>query len=280
MKIVAVLVRYKLPLGASPAYVSITQSLPNWVTLFVYDNSPHPVSSEDLKAIPGSYTHDPNNGGVARAYNTGLALAKQTGAGWLLLLDQDTKLPIGFFDRLSRTLAVQGSDTEVVAVIPKVRSRSVIVSPAMVRFGWRLVAVPIEARGKLSGILTAINTGAAVRVDFLERLGGFNERFWLDYLDHWLFHKITETSNKVFLTDEVLAHDLSIQAISEQIDAPRLRNILDAEYLYFREFGTNFQKLIYPVRLIIRTLRLALKPATRLHAKITANHLFGKKTGQ
>lgn len=274
MKIIAVLVRYKLPLLASPAYKSVSQALPNCFSLFVYDNSPHPISPDELNALPGAYTHDPKNGGVARAYNAGLALAKQSGAGWMLLLDQDTILPAGFLNRLSSTLVLEGDDADVVAVIPRVQSRGVLVSPTRVRIGWRLESLPIEAGGKQLGFMTAINTGAAVRVDFLEQLGGFDERFWLDYLDHWFFHKIKETSHKVFLTNEILSHDLSIQVIGEQVDATRFRNILHAERLYFREFGTTFQKIIYPARLVLRSLRLALNPATRIHAGLIVRHLL------
>jgi len=42
--------------------------------------------------IPVAYVHDSTNGGLVPGYNQGIRLAKDNGADWLLLLDQDTVL--------------------------------------------------------------------------------------------------------------------------------------------------------------------------------------------
>ncbi len=89
-----VLVIYKMKIGESPAFVSLTRALQfshQSATLFVYDNSPRPQNIEQNENWKIEYQNDPTNPGVSKAYNEGFTLAKTENKKWMLLVDQDTE---------------------------------------------------------------------------------------------------------------------------------------------------------------------------------------------
>ncbi len=103
MKLQAVVVIYKLEIAASKTIASL-HSLGRQpgleISLLIYDNSPSPQTCEHPIAnlFPVTYVHDPQNGGLAPAYNRALQMAEANGAEWLLLLDQDTVLSADYFE--------------------------------------------------------------------------------------------------------------------------------------------------------------------------------------
>ena len=136
-----------------------------------------------------------HNSGIAAAYNRALNLAQEHGCPWLLLLDQDTVLPENFLESLLVELEGYETNSDVVAVVPIVRSGGVVVSPKRV---WILRASSISeiSRGIQEAEITSINSGTAIRCDFVRSIGGFSRAYWLDYLDHWLFRQIYATGEE------------------------------------------------------------------------------------
>ncbi len=100
-KILIVVVRYGTLLEDSETIRTLGDCMAQDVELarhfstLVWDNTPvaQPVAG---LPIPIEYRHSGENVGVAGAYNYAMELAEQRGFPWLLLLDQDTKLPPGF----------------------------------------------------------------------------------------------------------------------------------------------------------------------------------------
>lgn len=107
------------------------------------------------------------NAGIARSLNDGLAFAAQHGAEWLLTVDQDTVLPIGYVEAL---LAA--------------------VSPGVGVIGAETIG---DASGDLSypartvdGLLVTdevFQTGSLWSVTALQIVGGFDEDFGIDAVD-------------------------------------------------------------------------------------------------
>lgn len=219
----------------------------------IYDNSPKRQATcyRDFE-----YVHDPNNGGLAAAYDWAVARSREKGIEWLLLLDQDSLIPPDFLAELSRTISQIDSDPEVAAIVPTVKSGDAVLSPSIVRFGR---TVPLNGTSSASGIeVTAVNSGAAVRTSFVSTIGGFNKEYWLDHLDYWLFRQIHKRGKSVVVSRSVIQHDLSVRNYRQNVSAQRYRSILNAEAKFTIEERPRVELPIYISRLFLRSVKQVL----------------------
>ncbi len=268
-RILAVATLYRQPPAKSHALISLTRILkedPELAThfaLLVYDNSP--ASQELPFDFPLHYAHDPANGGLAAAYNYALANAESAGYEWLLLLDQDTKLTRSFLRELIACAQSVRAQDHVTAIVPKLMVHGVIQSPAehfidymRHQFTRSLYTLNKEV-GVQPGRISAYNSGSALYVPALRLSGGFPTDFWLDYLDHAVFHQLSARGGQVYVLPSVLEHDL---AESDLHARPiwRFRNVLAAQTLFVKRTGNFLDRLLYRVWLLrsIRRLRADL----------------------
>jgi GT2 family glycosyltransferase len=224
------------------------------VEILLFDNTPN---SSDPGPLPNGVQYESagRNAGLAEAYNRALDVAGIHGCSWLLLLDQDTTLPAGFLSSLRAQIERHGTDPEVVALIPVVRSGGEVVSPKRVVFsGLRTISEHVFGIQKSE--VAAINSGVALRCDFVRSVGGFNRAYWLDYLDHWLFHQIYARGKKVALWNCTLEHHLSVQNYRQDITATRYRSIIAGESAFMTTHKPKLQIPFYLFRLLARATRL------------------------
>jgi GT2 family glycosyltransferase len=133
-KILIVVVRYGTLLEESETIRTLGDcmvqdaELARHFSTLVWDNTPVAQSIAGLP-IPIEYRHSGENVGVAGAYNYALEVAEQRGFAWLLLLDQDTKLPPGFLAAMRGYASRLESDASIAAVAPTVLMGDVPVSP-------------------------------------------------------------------------------------------------------------------------------------------------------
>jgi GT2 family glycosyltransferase len=91
------------------------------------------------------------------------------------------------------------------------------------------------------GLIRVYNSGAVLRMSALREIGGFPEEYWLDYLDHAVFHRLQAAGGKVFVMEARLAHEMSIHQPNKEANpahAARQANQLAAEVRFYREHGT------------------------------------------
>ena len=228
---------------------ALTLSSPLAVSVLVYDNSPNPWNGQ---CQPGwLYHHDPSNGGVFAAYSRALELAS-TKQEWLLLLDQDTRLPTDFFLCLAEAIAGPARDPGVAAIVPVVCQDSTVLSPRRVRLGR---TTPFSAPGISKRELTALNSGAVIRVASLCALGGFNTEFWLDYQDYWLFHALARQGGRICVSSAVLEHRLSVHDFASSMTIDRYNNILAAEMRFANRYRPLLERVLLIGRLAVRAFR-------------------------
>ena len=231
--------------------------------VLIYDNSLLPLAQPKTSIARCSYRHDPGNGGTAAAYAHAADVATELNIDWLLLLDHDTHLPARFLD--DACAALQASKAlKPAALLPWVCHEGTVVSPARVtRFGSirplrRGAAIQPDAR------LTAIASGSLLRVSALRALLPIPAELWLDYVDHWVFGELHAQGATVVVFEQVLRHDLSI-ASPASLSTRRLSSVLDGEARFHRTLGQP-ARLIYPVRLLARMLRMLwLSPPLARH---------------
>jgi GT2 family glycosyltransferase len=266
--ILGILVLYRRAPSESEAFNSLVDlwmadpELASSLPFIVYDNSPQPLKWEAPVEFPLTYKHDSSNGGLASAYNFALAEAERRGTEWLLLLDQDTVLTPEFFEELIACATSLQAQSDVGSIVPKLLANGKLASPAAHfldqmrrQFKRSSHAVDRNATGVQRGRLSAYNSGTTFRVSALRAIGGFPQEFWLDYLDHAVFHLLHTKGYRMFVMRAVLHHDSS----QENMNASpmwRQLNHLAAQMSFVHWAGTNFERLLYRCWLLRFSRRL------------------------
>jgi GT2 family glycosyltransferase len=238
-------------------------ALASHFSLVIYDNSAE--RQQQAEDFPFHYVHDPANGGLAAAYNYALSLAEDTGCEWLLLLDQDTTLTSEFLAELIACANALRTEDNVAAIVPKLMVRGTILSPAehfldFLRHQFRNYVQTLgQAAGIQQGRVSAYNSGSTLSVPVLRSIGGFPEEFWLDYLDHAVFHALWASGRRVHVLHAVLQHDLAESNLNAR-PIWRFRNVLRAQSLFVKRTGNFTDRLLYRLWLLrsVRRLRADL----------------------
>jgi GT2 family glycosyltransferase len=226
-------------------------------TIAVYDNSPLRQVSEVEQRQLGAYKHDPDNGGLAVAYNWALEKALLTGATWLLLLDQDSVLPQDFLESCLTHTKSYESDGRLVAIAPMARIGENLASPMRVT-QWGLKKLSPLKSGIQTTEITAINSGVLLRCSFISQIGGFDQAYKLDLLDYWLFAQIYRHGSYAALSKAEIFHDLS-SSRPHQYSIGRYRSILAGERQFFLLSKLQSNVLVYRLRLFCRAIKQLLR---------------------
>jgi len=276
MKITIVVVFYKQKPEESKTFQTLKSTLftkkelLNDIDLILYDNSPVKQDFTPLQyeGIHISYNHDPRNLGIAAAYNHAWSVAKGNGSQWLLLLDHDTVITDKYINEVQNVFDLSEN---IAAVVPKISCENKMISPV-----YSHSLRPLQEESPDFGLqerpVMAINSGSLIRVDFLNELNGFNQQFPLDYLDHWLFFEIYARGKRVWVSDVILEHELSVMDYS-RVSLKRYQSILDAEFIFYQ----NYKKELYPsyrTQLAKRFLKQVLTVKNKKIAMYTLKRLF------
>jgi GT2 family glycosyltransferase len=269
--ILSVIVLYHCELSQSQSVSSLVQilnespELASHFALILYDNSPQPQAFDIEAKFSIEYIHDGSNGGLTSAYNTALAHAESEQCEWLLLLDQDTLATREFLVELVATAAAIPASSEVAAIVPKLMVQGIVHSPAtqfidQVRRQFHPPKQPIgkEVVGIQQQSLCAYNSGAAIRVASLRAIGGFPAEFWLDFLDHAVFHALHVQGYRVYVLRATLVHDASVADIGS-MPAWRLHNVLLAQTLHVKRAGNFMDRQLFRIWLLRRSRKLRQK---------------------
>lgn len=264
-RVQCVLVLYRTTLEASETFQTLTRVLSQYpvlasrLSLLVYDNSPEPHTISPPTGLFADirYQHDGSNGGLAAAYNQALHFAEDAGLTWLWLFDQDTTVlpdyvPV-MFAALDGTLSA-----DVCAIVPKLVQDRVMLSPILIH-RFRNVVIDERMAGVRTERLAALNSCACLRVSALRDISGFPEQYWLDFLDHIVFHRLRGRGGKLLVLDVTIPHRLSTNNLRKESSRRRYENLLAAEWLYVRETGWGGGSLLHRLRLIKRSANTLIR---------------------
>ena len=236
--------------------------------VLVQDNSPE---SQPLPPgpypCPIDYFHAPTNPGLADAYNRARALAEKDHIQWLLTLDQDTVLDRHFFLQL---LAALDSEvpTPACAFVPQLVKDGLVLSPQIAGtvFYHR---IPLGYCGFTAEPIVAFNSASCLSLQALAAIGGYPKEYWLDYLDHIVFHRLQAAGGRVYILNSRLAHALSLYNMETGVSIERYSNVLSEEWRFVRDRGPVHHSLIHRVRLLKRAV---------VHAFTIKNKRFALET--
>ena len=251
--------------------------------LLVCDNGPLRPDST-MTPLPGwvEYVAARENRGLAWAYNLGLARAQERGADWVLTLDQDTALPTDFLGRLA-SLAQRASSEDVAAIVPQLVSEAGEVhSPVLAGIAAERM-IPRGFQGIASGEVRPFNSAALVRTAALEAIGGYDRRFWMNYLDHAVFHSLQSAGYRVWIAGDLqIQHHLSLHEGRDRMSEQHFRHFSAAESAFRDLHGSWLEGLLFTGRLFLRAINQKRRgdPAHFLHATLTVwegRLLLGRK---
>jgi GT2 family glycosyltransferase len=260
--ILAVVVVHNCEFSASKSVSSLLPifeadaELARHFALVLYDNSPQPQEPPVSVGVAIRYVHDASNGGLAAAYNFALTSAEAEGQPWLLLFDHDTVPTHEFLRELVEATVTFQDRTEVAAIVPKLVVRGRVLSPTVhfidqLRRQYKRTEATLSL--DISGIqhcrLGGYNSASTMRVSALRSIGGFPQEFWLDYLDHTVFHTFFVKGYRTYIMQATLAHNPS-HADLATVPAWRHHNVLLAQTLFVLRNGNFLDHLLYRIWLL------------------------------
>jgi GT2 family glycosyltransferase len=279
MGIIAVVVLYNSTVEESYTIKSLMLNHPEYLDpikdfhLIIYDNGL--VEQEIKMNIPFKfqYFHNPKNEGLAVAYNYALKEAIHGSYSWMLLLDQDSSLPEVFLSNLFDDLNKIADDCRITAVVPRMYYKDNIFSPSKVLFGGLHRPINKNHKGIYKHSICAIGSCSLIKIEFLEMIGGFNEFFWMDSLDRWLFLTIEKNKGIVYVSNSLIEHELSILDYDKFVSENRYNNIMKYETFFMKLYKSKSENFIYYLRLLNRILIFSLSEKNKMYAKLTWCHL-------
>jgi GT2 family glycosyltransferase len=274
MRILIVIVRYKTPLASSQTLVSLSDALrahpelQEKTGILVWDNSPSPLVERQLP-FAFEYRHSGENLGVSGAYNRAMEFAESQGFEWMLLLDQDTTLPVNFLSRMLEYSRTMESDTRIAAIAPFLVDGTLPSSPSAVLCGRNKLVVP-PFSGVYPGEVFAANSGTLMRVSALREVGGYSEDFWLDLSDVVTFRRLHARGKRLYLAGDLqVQHKITNNDYDGSMSPQRYLNFIAAEGAYWDLYRTALPRAIYTARLLGRVVRQYRRLKNKVYSAIT-----------
>lgn len=274
MKILAIVVRYQMPLSESRTVrglcdaLSAQPSLAHGYTVMIWDNSRDAIVEPKL-SIPLLYRHSKENLGVSGAYNAAMEYALEHGYPWMLLLDQDSEITADFLRAMLRYGCDLQERSEIAAIAPNILVRGRLISPQRKLFNRRRL-YPTGESGIAPGEAIVINSGCLVRTAALQEIGGFSTDFWLDYSDIYVFHQFFLYGKKVWRAANVeLAHELAVLDYDRLMTPWRYRNISYAETAFNDLYNGRLENAFQTLRLLVRAIKQRMKYDNSVFSQIT-----------
>jgi GT2 family glycosyltransferase len=182
-------------------------------------------------------------------------------------MDQDTSPTREFMFELLEAAAILHAQPDVAAIVPKLTVNGIIHSPAIPfieqmrrQFMAPIKPIGLDVVGVLQQRMCSYNSGSTLRVSAVRSVGGFPAEFWLDYLDHAIFHALFAGGYRIYVMRSTLAHEASYANL-DRLPFWRMHNVLKAQTLYVKRNGNFTDRLLYRIWLLrhSRNLRKTCK---------------------
>jgi len=161
--------------------------------LMVFDNSDITYSEiiDEIKSLENiNYISFGQNLGIARALNHAAQVAIEKGYKFLLTMDQDSKAPLNL---VSTCVSIFEGSNKVGLVTPLHASK----------FGTHIKPI-----GQIEKTTIAMTSGNLISLDVYKKVGGFEEDYFLDYMDiEYCFKLHLHHYDLIRINDLVLDHN-------------------------------------------------------------------------
>ncbi len=251
VRITALVVIYNRRCEESPSCEALCQD--PQARAVIVDNSTEENDNARWCAKRGfGYVAMGGNFGLAKAYNRGIAwIRNNTDATHVLLLDDDTTLPKAF---LKNTAADIASKERADIVCPLVQDEQGLLSPCRID-GLRVTRIQDPAE-LTAPTFTAINSGLVINLRVFDDYR-YDERYFLDYIDHAFFRDMKARGMNFAVTGQTLSQRFSGNERGNKQAAKRRLRIFQSD---FRRFcGKSLKGRLFAQAVIIRRrIKIAL----------------------
>lgn len=209
--------------------------------VFVYDNGS--ANSHDVAAAAESVSNcsvilSATNDGIARALNQLAEAATDYGAKSILTLDQDSVAFPNMVQRLSTELV-----DRVGMVTPYIIDRN---KQTVEEF--EQLSLPLVEEYRQPARKGAITSGALLTIAAWREVGGFDERFFIDYVDYDLNQRLMDAGFKILrVNTAALLHEVG-QASPTWLKVPRKDLAGHWHVERFYSFGHSPSRCYYKAR--------------------------------
>lgn len=189
----------------------------------IYDNTDFDkwdilCDSPHYNNINIKYYRDASNSGISAAFNYFAKLSQEINAQWIVFLDQDTSLPINFFQKyLEKSL-----NTNKSIAFPKVYTKTHLLSPSYYKW-YRTSMIKNISTELLLKNITAINSGMMIKSDFYIQNGGYNKELRIDFCDHEFIERINNKNIFADIIDVSLYQEFSSQMNNKEKSIERYK---------------------------------------------------------
>jgi hypothetical protein len=176
--------------------------------LFIWDNSPN-ISDVDVQALREQlpafgvqYVHTPENCSLSKIYND--VASKLSAKEYLTLLDQDTELPLAYFEELRLAQSEQWP-----LILPKVDCQGLLVSPGRRFFAQGIRLKEIKSGATKSKNLLAINSGMSILASVFHSFK-YDERLRFYGTDTFFMRNYEKYFDQAFVLETPISHSLAV----------------------------------------------------------------------
>lgn len=207
-ELLVVVIIYNLDVRKCSSLISLNANS-GYLDVVVYDNSLNNINNnkfDDFTYLNIKYIHNPNNPGVSKGYNFAAQYALKKNKPFLLLLDQDTYLPV---DALNKYLAAARFNNEIALFAPFLNFNDKIYSPCnyFMHKGFHKHIFKLGINNLKN--INFLNSGLLIRVDAFNIAGGYDENIRLYFSDFEFINRFKTHYKKYFLLDLTCLHELA-----------------------------------------------------------------------
>lgn len=170
-------------------YITLKNQVDN---LIFVDNSEDLTVKEEIgkwllfiDSSKNTYLDLKRNYGIAYAQNRGIAAAKENGARFVLLLDQDSSLPINMVsDLMTVYIRLLEDDHKVATVGPSFLDEKTNELAKVIRHGKLRVHKSIPNQSNNFEVADyVISSGSLIPIEVLDKVGDMDEQLFIDWVD-------------------------------------------------------------------------------------------------
>lgn len=218
--IIPVIVTYNPEQSALLA--SLKELLAQAETVVVVDNGSNTSIDAMLQYLPISNRHNvrliafEQNYGLGKAYNAGIALAKELNAAFVLFMDQDSVPESNMLAELhSAFMSLEEQGKSVAAVGPRYRDHATNRLSEFVAVGsWSLTRLRCESSFHYVRADFIISSGSLISLGALDRIGDMDEDLFIDHIDtEWCFRAKANGFDIYGVCNAIMLHSLGERRI-------------------------------------------------------------------
>lgn len=250
LRINACIVLYGTKISDSETYKTMKKydSLKFFEKIFIYCNSDNLIDIEKCY-LPSNFVIIQNsvNNFLFENYTDALNRSIESGVDYLITLDQDSKIPKDYFQKLTINIIKYPLAT---VFYPRIinESKSTL-SPIF--HSKKFLTKNIDQQSFSSVKYVAINSCSVLKVTDFNRYDLLDSDFPLDYLDHMICYNIYIKGLTFVIIDSNVIHNLSVNT-NLHIPEGRALSILRSEKLFICKSSGKKARIFYNIKMFLR----------------------------